>query len=355
MRKVIPSLNGIRAICIISVIGSHAKFCSNFPGKLEQVWDHLFNGNIGVNIFFTLSGFLITHLLILEERDNGKISLKQFYIRRILRIFPVYFLLLLTYFLLQVFHVFYFSTMDWVTSLTYTKNFGYGQFVDGHLWSLAVEEQFYLIWPFLFRFVSREKRIWILISTIILCPVVRALSYKYLNTQFTLFSFFTNVDCIMIGCLGAIFLPEIINILKRINPNILRSGCILLIIITWYLQLHFIAGIITLPLAKTFISFSACLLIISFGFTPSGFGYKFLNLRAVNYLGILSYSIYIWQQMFFDPVLGNFSALPVNYLMIFAVAFVSYNFIEKPILKLKAKHQVKPDNPQHIQLSNIVE
>ncbi|RZK04904.1 MAG: acyltransferase [Flavobacterium sp.] len=334
--KTIPSLNGIRAICIVLVIGSHAHHASNFPLGVDTIWNYFFNGALGVTVFFVLSGFLITYLLLKEEEENHGVSLPNFYFRRAIRIFPVYYFLLFTYFLFHLAGIIHIPLSHWLTSLTYTKNFGYGSWIDGHLWSLAVEEQFYLVWPLIFKFASRRNRELFAFAIVFISPVFRAISYKYLGSGFTMMSFFTNMDCLMIGCLSAIFLPRIMNSFNRYKQNQIRLIAMLLIVAVWYLQINFIVGFLTVPFGRTLTSLCAAALIVSFGFFKYGIGYKFLNLKFINYLGILSYSIYIWQQMFFSDALGIFSKLPYNYLFIFVVAMTSYHFVEKPILKLRS-------------------
>ena len=345
--KTIPSLNGIRALCIILVIGSHANRAANFPLQIEHTWNYFFNGSLGVNIFFVLSGFLITFLLLKEEKEKKYISLTNFYVRRILRIFPVYYLLLTVYAFLQFAGIVHIPLAHWISSVTYTKNYGHGSWIDGHLWSLAVEEQFYLIWPIIFKYLPQKNRIQFAVFVICLCPLMRVVAYKYLNNEstnlplFSNMSFFTNMDSLMTGCLAAIYLPQLTRILNKFNQTKIRLSALLIIFTIWYLQLNFIAGLFTLPLGRTLTNVSAVILIISFGFFQHGPGFRFLNLKALNYLGVLSYSIYIWQQMFFANELGNFSKLPFNYLFIFLTAIASYHLVEKPVLKLKNRFNAK--------------
>lgn len=331
----IPSLNGIRAICILIVIGSHMVNSANFPKELTRSWGYLFDGSTGVTIFFVLSGFLITYLLIQEEEKNGSISLKYFFIRRILRIFPVYYLVLFTYFILQQVNILQFTTTQWISSLTYTKNIFGGSWVDGHLWSLAVEEQFYLIWPVVFKYSSEKTRSIFIFATMLLAPACRII-YYYLKMPDLPYSLLTNIDCLMWGCFGAICLPQFIKFLEKlefINP-ILFAIPILFVI---YLQKSLLIGLFTVPFSKSVTSFFALLLIISYSNRNSGIIYKFLNLKSVIWLGTLSYSLYIWQQLFFTPALGKLHLLPLNLVLILIVAIASYYLVEKPFLKLKQK------------------
>jgi len=332
-KKLIPSLNGIRAICIILVIGSHMNRCFNFPQKYSRILNLMFNGVLGVNVFFVLSGFLITYLLLKEEDQFKTISLEKFYKRRVIRIFPVYYLLLLVYFILSILRIISFTNLQWFTSLTYTKNVGGGSWIDGHLWSLGVEEQFYIFWPIVFKYFSKNTRINIAKTILIVSPFYRILSYKYFHNTY---SFFDNADCLMWGCLSAIYLDEIVSFFYKFNLTLLKVISVLLILLFWNLNTFKLLGVLTVPFTKTIYSVSSCILIIVFSqFKTKTIGYIFLNLPVMDYLGTLSYSIYIWQQMFFDSRLGRVSSLPYNYLFIFITALISYNLIEKPILRLK--------------------
>lgn len=146
----IPCLDGLRAISILLVLGFHASGTEGFPSS-EWLRSLLRHGGVGVDVFFVISGFLITLLLFREQDRTGRISLCKFYIRRSLRILPAMFAYLAFVALLQAMGIASLSTIDWVVALTYTANF-HGTFSHSaqpieHLWSLSVEEHFYLIWP----------------------------------------------------------------------------------------------------------------------------------------------------------------------------------------------------------------
>ncbi|MBV8072845.1 MAG: acyltransferase, partial [Acidobacteriaceae bacterium] len=146
----IPTLDGWRAVAIGMVIAYHA---SMVPfGTVEAYrssWAYLLRfGHIGVALFFGISGFLITTLLLREEARNGRISLSKFYIRRCFRILPAYYALLGSITILGLIT----SRAELMSSLCFVRNYihegaGGGSYVTGHLWSLAVEEHFYLLWP----------------------------------------------------------------------------------------------------------------------------------------------------------------------------------------------------------------
>lgn len=156
----IQELDGWRGISILLVILHHC-FTFEFPDILEPypvlrqaAW---FAGDLGVRTFFVISGFVITKLFIEEERQSDSISVKGFYIRRVFRIIPVFYLFLLAIALLGIFHVLPGTVKDVMGSALFlrdTKLMGSDWFT-GHAWSSAVEEQFYLVFP-LFWILCRK-------------------------------------------------------------------------------------------------------------------------------------------------------------------------------------------------------
>jgi peptidoglycan/LPS O-acetylase OafA/YrhL len=159
-QKKLPSLDGWRAVSIALVLIAHSKYAAGFPAMLGSALDG-FNangiapGSLGVRFFFVISGFLITWLLLQEQAKHGVISLKHFYLRRALRILPVYFLYL---FVLGFLTHYSQPASDWLTNLTFTTNYFWPPEPTAHLWSLGVEEQFYLLWPgLLVLLLHRQK------------------------------------------------------------------------------------------------------------------------------------------------------------------------------------------------------
>jgi len=145
----IPSLDGIRAISIGLVIFSHLAGTHHFPVRWSIFSSDL--GMLGVRVFFVISGFLITTLLLEEYADSGGISLPWFYFRRTLRIFPAAYAFIAVIFILHGLDLVSLQSRDMLHALTYTMNYSQDSFhrhswTMYHLWSLSVEEQFYLLW-----------------------------------------------------------------------------------------------------------------------------------------------------------------------------------------------------------------
>ena len=143
--KKLPSLDGWRAVSISLLLLGHSVFTPGFP-SFAKAFNSQGTGILGVRFFFVISGFLITWLLVGEREKTGSINLNHFYARRVLRIFPVNYVHLAVLGLLTAFRQ---PASAWLANFTYTTNFFPTGFPTSHLWSLAVEEQFYLLWPFL--------------------------------------------------------------------------------------------------------------------------------------------------------------------------------------------------------------
>lgn len=343
----LPSLNGIRALCIVSVLGAHACRSLGFPESWIEPSRYVFNGGLGVTVFFVLSGFLITYLLARERAQAGAISLKKFYVRRSIRILPVYFLFILLLAILDFSTGLQIGACRYATALTFTKNFGCGGFQEGHLWSISVEEQFYILWPAAFVFLTRKSSLRLAAILIAIALPFRLYFYLYGPPQLRLTSFMTNADALMIGSLLGLMLQEHPARMRALlqERRVLRRGlAAVLIYALWIAQMKFVLGYLTVPLAATLQALAAGYLIASYAVVERGSMYRFLNLRLVNYIGVISYSIYIWQQPFFDAdnPYGYLSApfflvFPYNLIAALAVAVMSYHLFEAPLLALRMK------------------
>ena len=146
----IKSLDGLRAISIFIVLAAHVAETANL--RHEPYTRFVSNvGSFGVKIFFVISGFLITTLLLAEERRNGRISLGMFYLRRAFRILPVAYLFVGVVAALMVMGRIVLPDHNLLYAVTFAMNMApEGTWWTGHLWSLAIEEQFYLVWPVVF-------------------------------------------------------------------------------------------------------------------------------------------------------------------------------------------------------------
>ncbi len=212
----IPSLDGIRAISILMVLCGHL----SGAGGMVRLSTAEGYAEFGVRVFFIISGFLITSILLEEREDSGAINLKRFYIRRAYRIFPAAYVFMGVAFVLFRHQL---HSLDMWTAATYTSNYHYRPWVLAHLWSLAVEEQFYLLWPAVLACVFRH-RTRVVVAVIAATPILNVtLFYSKLAENVVGFWFPTVADGLAMGCLLAIAQP-----LLRKHDHIsaaLRSCC----------------------------------------------------------------------------------------------------------------------------------
>jgi len=343
-RRTIAGLDGVRAIAVLSVVIHHAG------------WLRL-NGSQGVLVFFTLSGFLITHLLLGEK----EISLKRFYGRRALRLFPAfyaYWLVMVVYLILTHREVPWGSA---ISAFFYVGNYhnathGHPATFVSHCWSLAVEEQFYLLWPFALIMIGREPKrlIRVLIGVILVAWVYRAVFwYAGGSGEWIYNSFDCRIDHLLVGCLGAVVLrarafPKLVDVVAR--SGWLAIGLtVFFIVIGWYQWelgdefLWVVAHAIEPPIVLAVLMY-----IMANASRPS---VRWLDSAPFRHVGKVSYGIYLFHQVIHSPVRSKTAFLPevVQYLAVVvvsvAVATLSYNLYEKPFLKLKER--LRPEAAKH--------
>jgi len=344
----LPSINGLRAISILIVIIHHLsgqnnifKNCQNIK-FLKPIIDFIQDGQMGVNVFFVISGFLITYLLINEELNTKKVSLKNFYIRRTFRIFPAYYFMLLVYLLLQLFGYIQISNMSWLTSVTYTKYFNVKlDWITGHAWSLSIEEQFYLFWPFVFILGNKFRKS-VAFFLVIIVPLFRLYFHYFPVYWINELTIFMRIDSIAVGCLFALYKDEIIKKIQKKWNLIFVLSIVLLFFLRYFnkimdkLNMSNI-GVFFGGTHGTLANFLIALIMMYSIFGTKGFWHKLMNSSALNYIGMISYSLYLWQQFFINNTSNWYNVFPLNLVLIFIVANISYYFVEKPFLKLKDK------------------
>jgi peptidoglycan/LPS O-acetylase OafA/YrhL len=336
--RTIPSLDGLRAVSILLVVISHSAGFDRHSFVLRLLFSH---GELGVRIFFIISGYLITTLLLNELADYGNISLRLFYIRRGLRILPAFYLFVSFVIVLDRYSASFLSRVDIVRTLTYTVNFSYSSnWWIGHLWSLSVEEQFYLLWPLAIGRLRMRTCVIIAIFTVFAGIIIRAI---YATTGLQIldpnlrYAFPFVAGPLAMGCLLAMAGRQAHNILRYCG---LLSGyralaLIPVILILDVLDVH--VGSLNRVLAVlTNILVTAC--VARFLFTPCDSAGRLLNCRPLVFIGKLSYSLYLWQQVFFNPLSTMaFCRFPLSLSGTVAAASASYLLVERPMLGLRRR------------------
>jgi peptidoglycan/LPS O-acetylase OafA/YrhL len=326
----IPSLDGLRAISIGCVLISHLIDMGSVPGRafLHRFFGDL--GNLGVRIFFVISGYLITRLMFEELQKNGAVSLQAFYVRRGFRILPPCYAFLTVLIAASLIRF-----RDLIPALTYTANYPIRQysFWIQHLWSLSVEEQFYLLWPAAFVLLGTAIATRVSWLCVIAVPAIRVVLYSFGPHWYAVcinHTFETTCDAIATGCLLAL-----------IDRRLLEQR--------WYLRLLlsraaycFPIGIVVLstlcrhPRFAYAIGFSLLNILIALCIhhsilRPQTISGRLLNWPPIAYVGVLSYSLYLWQQLF----IVRYSRFPWNVCCAVAAAMLSYYVVEQPALKLR--------------------
>lgn len=334
--KRIFSLDGLRAISIFLVVFSHFLIVSGY-GDIGNL------GNLGVRVFFVISGFLITGLLLKELERDAKINLVKFYFRRTLRIFPPFYFFLLVIAILTFAGIFEIDFKSFLYSATYTINYFGTNSADGHnlghTWSLAVEEQFYLIFPTVFVFLGARKTKFFLIFIILVSPFIRVLDYKIFGSDFVwaFTAFHSNVDALSSGCLLAFFHNDLHR--NRLYQKIINSKLALIFPVVTVL----FNSTVEHPLIYFGASISAMNLLIAITIDAAVTNYdslagKFLNSPIPTTIGVMSYSIYLWQQPFFMTH-GKFffTQTPYNLVGLAIMTLISFYAVEKYSLVARKK------------------
>ncbi len=301
----------------------------------------LVEGQIGVNIFFVISGFLITGLLLKEKSATGSISLSRFYARRFLRIVPVAYLYLGVLIVLNAVFLLHITPLSFLTGFLYLKNLEFlhaQEWQTGHLWSLAVEEQFYLIFPFILKY-NYKLYLRIVIVLLLFLPILNGYGHHHPdNIPAVLLQnlFGRGTAYILWGSLCAILLFKgMIPQAWLVRYKSLGIVALICALVIGFRGPGYYPGKEVLELYL--FGPCACVMLL-LSMQPGTFLFSFLNHPWVRKIGVLSYSLYVWQQLFTaeQPWGGP---LWLNLLAMCAIAWLSYHFYEKRFLRLKERFE----------------
>ena len=340
----IPSLDGLRALSIAIVILSHTKSLLLAPIANSGLFRYVIGGGLhGVQIFFVISGYLITTLLLREYDRTGTVSFKRFYARRALRIFPPFYVYFAVLAILWIAGVIPEHWPTYLASATYTFIYlpnPHGWYVE-HAWSLSVEEQFYLLWPALLLCAQRRaKSISLAVAIIALMPIVRVVLYLAVTNPERALVTSSSADTLMVGCLLALFSNR--AAFQQFHRRFVNAWTAALLMVTGFLVVpylsakltHGIPGILIIALGNTVTALSIGSILIYVTDNPTSPAGRFLNLRLVRHVGVISYSLYLWQQLFTgDPT----HMRPYVYLCMLIAAELSFWLIEKPVMRLRTR------------------
>jgi peptidoglycan/LPS O-acetylase OafA/YrhL len=333
----------LRAISIACVMAYHAFGTPGFqPSKGLWVWFR-YLGELGVRVFFVISGWLITSLLLRELTKTGTISLRRFYARRAMRLFPAFYAFLAFVALLQALGAVGLHPGDLARAATYTMNYQRDpSWWLVHCWSLAVEEQFYLLWPAMLVLVGARRGFVIAGLFVLGGPVIRAVAWKAFPNDREIIGvtgFGTIGDTIAAGCVLA-GMRGWLDASARYQ-RFMRSPAAILApagLVLGYL-LHVLVPYARVTVAPTMINVSIALCVDHCLRNPAGVIVRFFESRPLVIVGMGSYSLYLWQEPFLNKgsgwgVVGSF---PINVALAGLAAAASYFLVERPVLRWRER------------------
>jgi peptidoglycan/LPS O-acetylase OafA/YrhL len=330
----IPSLDGLRGISIWAVIIAHSADHFLFSNiRSHHVRTILSNGaNLGVTIFFVISGFLITSILLVERKRTSRINIRRFYKKRAIRIIPAF--VLYTGTILLSCHV---TPWQIAYALTFTTSFFFWQAFKPlqHLWSLSVEEQFYLAWPLIFARGSGDAKRWCW-AVLIACPVIRAI---LVHQGLVYLDHAALLDSIAAGCLLAFYREQVQRTIVKFTGSgiVFAALCLMMPVLSLAINKVETFSWMLVPLTTIVPLFVA--VVIGAAIERSD---AFLNKGPLVWSGLLSYSLYLWQQPFLT-MNGPLNYFVVRLGLTFAAAYCSYKWVEQPIIHFFAERDQKPD------------
>ena len=330
----LPTLDGWRAFAVVAVIFSHAPLPVSILARLP----HWFltvksgGGEKGVQLFFAISGFLITSRLIEEWNCFGRISLKRFYVRRVFRILPPAMTYLLAIALLGLMGVLSIQWKYWLSSLCFFRNYMLlgGSVFEAHYWTLSVEEQFYLLWPALLVLFGLYRSRYTATTMILAIWLWRSISYHNIWGATMGRGDWTRAeicfDGLLLGCLYALVLES--PVLKAWASKYVGVAAVAIVMAVILVS----GGRTYTPIGRTLQSLLMPFLFIATILNPHTWLGRLLEVPALRWVGRLSYSLYIWQQLFTVRQFLPWYSLQLAPL--FGVAILSFYCIEKPMIRL---------------------
>jgi peptidoglycan/LPS O-acetylase OafA/YrhL len=334
-------LDTLRFFSVLLVIISH------WLPNSEIVRAIPFMGNIGVGFFFVISGYLITSNLIRLKTYSLVDGFKIFYWNRLLRIFPIYYLFLIFFLFYDIEYwnlnaVYFFSYLT--NFRIYNVNHWLGLF--SHLWSLAIEEQFYLLWPLVILLTSKHRIKHSIIITFLVSLVLKLLTYFSVKSMFIDLLPYSQFDLFMFGAFLSLYKDKITHVI--VSLSLIKNLLIftMLCLLGYFTGTFYLIKNISLGLISVYLILS-----INLNYAIN----KVADIKPLIFLGKISYGLYLYHNFiplfernivgsevknkFMDSVLPNLES-PIYHLflqtiLLLTLSITSWYFIEKPILKLK--------------------
>jgi peptidoglycan/LPS O-acetylase OafA/YrhL len=365
-----PNLDGLRFFCFLSVFLFHS-FATDYESIKGTGTYHFIkgflvaNGNLGVNFFFVLSGFLITYLLFAEKEKYKKISVGNFYVRRILRIWPLFYFCVFFGFIIfpilkrafgqvpaetahPLYYVFFLNNIDFIkTGLPDSSELGV-------LWSVAIEEQFYLVWPILMALIPRTK-----IRYVFLLIIISTFCFRLYHSHNPTFLEFHTFSCISDMAVGgyfaylAMYNDKFLNRLKTCRRIWIVLLYLVIAAIFLFRKVIFGGNDFLIAADRLIISIVFGLVIMEQNYAQTSL-YKMSNNKIISRWGVYTYGLYCLHMIGILIVDKGLALIGLNkniYQVIFlegglallvtlSLAYASYHLFEKRFLKLKEKFAI---------------
>ncbi len=350
-----PELDGLRFYAFLGVFICHTlpvdgAFYRRFHLPVPWLWGAIAkSGAAGVDLFFALSAFLITSILLREREETGGISLRRFYLRRILRIWPLYFLLIAVGVVLA--HTMAKQSLPWyyvAGYLLFVGNwvhavFGRPQSICSPLWTVSIEEQFYLIWPLLMKMLRRRGMIVAAIVTFLLATVCR-LGFMLAGSSggFIYYGSVPRCDSLALGILLALFADRLPRLTRRVRCLLLAGGLLGWVASSAWLNEQPGPVDIRMVLGRLIVSLAASAILYACLHSHS----RLVRGEWVVRLGKISYGLYMLHLTgilimlsLFRPAWGwqLLATKALGFVMTVILAMASYRWVESPFLHLKDK------------------
>jgi peptidoglycan/LPS O-acetylase OafA/YrhL len=345
MQGRIQPLDGVRAIAILMVIICHA--LESTPSLKEYYRFYVALGQAGVNLFFVLSGYLITSQLVKEHQVTGKIDLVAFLRHRVLRIFPAYYAFLIIMGIISLLHVgVHITSKELFMDAVFLRNYylEHAGFWTAHAWSLSIEQQFYLLWPAALALLGLRNGLRYAVVGMVLDPFIRLGTYAIFPGQRDLITtmFHTRMDILLYGCALAIIIAKPKNFISNAvakHGNLLLCTAIFVFILGLLLEATVHGYGLTVDFSISGVVVAAIIAYLLMH--PSSAFTRALSYAPITWLGRISYSLYLWQQPFFNPLDQSMLArFPFDIIAALLLATASYYGIEKPFIAWGSRRKI---------------
>lgn len=344
------TLDGLRGVAIAMVVAGHAAtHYQPLDSTLRELLTSFANAGLGVRIFFALSGYLITHLLLEEIANHGRADLQAFWKRRAVRILPAFAVYMGALAAWGSLHPTGWSWPHWTSAATFTWNYvqpllpanNADVWVLGHTWSLAVEAQFYLLWPLVLLRLGARKALVVVLVLFALEPALRVGSYMLFPATrgYLVMMLHTGADALIAGCAAALLCrrERFLGAMRQHGNTVATLALLWIFVASPLTGYHPPFRGFSLVLGITLDALAAASLVVWLHHAAPASARRVFGSGPLPWLGLVSYSLYLWQQVFLHPDAGLAQGrLVIPLLGAVGIATLSFLWVERPFLSRRA-------------------